>query len=163
MGIRMMAPYKIGNWWSGNGMLIAMRSRDKADDFYDIPFDRKKWVFVFRTSNTLTLSKQPDVVMNVSAFLQTKARQGIYDLGNYCDVTTSVKWTSPDKKAQLTLTGNDLFDSRNRMDLRIDYANQHSRTKFNKSNRNITLSFLYKFGGYKEKKRKEVDTSRLGH
>ena len=90
----------------------------------------KKWVFVFRTSNTLTLSKQPDVVMNVSAFLQTKARQGIYDLGNYCDVTTSVKWTSPDKKAQLTLTGNDLFDSRNRMDLRIDYANQHSRTKF---------------------------------
>ena len=132
-------------------MLIAMRNRDKADDFYDIPFDRKKWVFVFRTSNTLTLSKQPDVVMNVSAFLQTKARQGIYDLGNYCDVTTSVKWTSPDKKAQLTLTGNDLF------------ANQHSRTKFNKSNRNITLSFLYKFGGYKEKKRKEVDTSRLGH
>lgn len=163
MGIRMMAPYKIGKWWSGNGMLIAMRSRDKADDFYDIPFDRKKWVFVFRTSNTLTLSKQPDVVMNVSAFLQTKARQGIYDLGNYCDVTTSVKWTSPDKKAQLTLTGNDLFDSRNRMDLRIDYANQHSRTKFNKSNRNITLSFLYKFSGYKEKKRKEVDTSRLGH
>ena len=42
MGIRMMAPYKIGKWWSGNGMLIAMQSRDKADDFYDIPFDRKK-------------------------------------------------------------------------------------------------------------------------
>lgn len=33
MGIRMMAPYKIGKWWSGNGMLIAMQSRDKADDF----------------------------------------------------------------------------------------------------------------------------------
>ena len=30
MGIRMMAPYKIGKWWSGNGMLIAMRRRGQG-------------------------------------------------------------------------------------------------------------------------------------
>ena len=103
----MMAPYKIGKWWSGNGMLIAMRNRDKADDFYDIPFDRKSGYSSFgRVIRSPCRSNL--MVMNVSAFLQTKARQGIYDLGNYCDVTTSVKWTSPDKKAQLTLTGNDL-------------------------------------------------------
>lgn len=163
IGARIMAPYKVGKWWNGNGLLLAMLARDKADQFHDLSFDRRKVVYVIRTSNTFTLSKKPDLVMSLSGFLQTKAVQGIYDLGNYCDVTTSLKWTSPNKKAQLTLTGDDLLNSRNWMDLRIDYANQHSRTKFHNDNRSVTLSFLYKFGGYKEKRRTEVDTQRLGH
>ena len=29
--------------------------------------------------------------------------------------------------------------------------------------RNVTVNFVYRFGGYKDKERKKVDTSRFGH
>ena len=57
-----------------------MQSVTRRMIFYDIPFDRKKSGYSsFGRVIRSPCSKQPDVVMNVSAFLQTKARQGIYD------------------------------------------------------------------------------------
>ncbi len=29
--------------------------------------------------------------------------------------------------------------------------------------RNVTVNFVYRFGGYKDRERKKVDTSRFGH
>ena len=42
----------------------------------------------------------------------------------------------------------------------IDYATQHLRMHYS-CYQEVGLSFTYRFGGYKEKKREEVDTSRF--
>lgn len=45
---------------------------------------------------------------------------------------------------------------------RPDYMGQKSSLDATRDTRFFSLSFLYRFGGYKEKERKEVDTSRFG-
>jgi len=44
----------------------------------------------------------------------------------------------------------------------VRFENQHQDINSSAYSRNITLSFTYKFKGYKNKTRKEVDTSRFG-
>ena len=50
-----------------------------------------------------------------------------------------MKWTFAAGKAELSVKGNDF----------------HTR--------NVTVNFVYRFGGYKDRERKKVDTSRFGH
>lgn len=62
---------------------------------------------------------------------------------------------------QVSLKGNDIFQTSN-MTMRVDWDAQNCRTKMNWDQRSVTLLVLYKLGGYKEKRRAEVDTKRLG-
>ena len=45
----------------------------------------------------------------------------------------------------------------------MDYKGQYIVHKNNMYTRNLTLSLVYRFGGYRKKEAKEVDTSRFGH
>lgn len=45
----------------------------------------------------------------------------------------------------------------------VDYMGQNLKMDMGSYSRNLTLSFIYKFGGYKEEKRKDIDMSRFGH
>ena len=54
----------------------------------------------------------------------------------------------------------DLFETGG-INPRIDYRGQQLRMAFARY-REVGLSFTYRFGGYTEKKREEVDTSRFG-
>jgi len=76
-------------------------------------------------------------------------------------VDASVQWTSANQKAKLILKGVDLFRT-SIPHTEIDWEGQRMERRLDFDNRNVSLTFIYKFGGYKEKKREAVDTSRMG-
>ena len=64
------------------------------------------------------------------------------------------------ERAKLILKGNDLLNMRMPF-ASIDYKGQKSTIAGSRDTRLVSLSFIYRFGGYKEKEKKEVDTSRF--
>lgn len=159
--IQTMASYKAGKWWNGRFFVFGLFSHDKNSHFHDIAFDRKKFSVILNNTNTFILSKKPNIIGTLTGFYQSRAIQGVYNLSPVCNISTSLQWASPDGKAKVILKGNDIFNTSN-MTTRLAWGLQQNRTEMHWDNRSITLSLLYKFGGYKEKKRSEVDTKRLG-
>lgn len=160
--LQAMFSYKAGRWWNGRFFISGLFGHDKNDRFHDISFDRHKFVYILNTTNTFTIIKKPGITGTLTGRYQSRAIQGVYDLGAICNVSASLQWTSPDRKARITLKGNNIFNTSS-MVTRLDWGRQQGRTDMkNWDERSLTLSFLYQFGGYKEKKRSGIDTGRLG-
>ena len=159
--IQTMASYKVSTWWNGRIFAFGLFSHDKNSHFHDIAFDRYKFSVILNTTNTFILSKKPNIIGTLAGFYQSRAIQGVYNLSPICNISTSLQWTSPDGKTKVILKGNDILNTSN-MTTRLAWGQQRNRTEMNWDNRSFTFSFLYKFGGYKEKKRTDVDTKRLG-
>lgn len=159
--LRTMASYKAGSRWSGRFFVFGLFSHDKNSHFHDIAFNRHKFIVMLNTTNTFIISKKPSIVGTLTGFYQSRAIQGVYNLSPICNISTSLQWTSTDGKAKVILKGNDIFRTSN-MTTRLAWGLQQNKTEMNWDKRSFTFSFLYKFGGYKEKKRTEVDTKRLG-
>lgn len=159
--LQLMASYRVGKWWQGRVFAFGLLSHDKMDNFHGISFNRKKLSAVLTSNNTFVLSNKPRLVANLSGRYQTAAIQGIYDIRPMGSMDASLQWISNDGKAKLILKGQDLFRSSN-PHTKIDWEGQRMEQCLDFDNRNVSLSFIYKFGGYKEKKREAVDTSRIG-
>jgi hypothetical protein len=159
-GVQATIPFKVQNWLNTRLTLTGLYSHQKDSHFWDTSFDRSNFAFVGTMNNTFTFSSKPDLKMNISTFYQSGAIQGIYDLNHSLNVDASLIWTFAKEKAQIVLKGLDLFDS-STIDPNIRFENQHVTNHFTTSNRGIELSFRYKFGNYKEKRREEVDKSRF--
>jgi hypothetical protein len=69
--------------------------------------------------------------------------------------------TSVNGRAKFILKGTDLFHTTSPHTF-IDWEGQRMEQRLDWDNRNVSLTFVYKIGGYKEKKRDAVDTSRIG-
>lgn len=159
--IQTMASYKVGKWWNGRFFAFGRFNHDKNDHFHDVSFDRRKFTYILNATNTFIISKKPALVGTLAGFYQSRAIQGVYNLSPLCNISASLQWTSPNQKTKIILKGNDIFQTLN-MTTRLAWGLQRNKTDMNWDKRNITLSWLYKFGGYKEKKRTEVDMKRLG-
>lgn len=46
-------PFKAGNWLNSQLTLVGMHMHAKASDYFDAPFDHKKWIGIVNLSNTL--------------------------------------------------------------------------------------------------------------
>ena len=97
----------------------------------------------------------------LNPFYQTKAIQGVYDISPIFSMNAKLQWSSHDGKWGLRLNGNNIFN--NLYDTRSVQGNQDYRMKVNHNWASATFAVIYKFGGYKEKSVKAVDTSRMGH
>lgn len=159
--LQLMASYRLGKWWNGRVFAFGLLTHDKLENFHGISFDRKKLSTVFTTNNTFILSRKPNLVATLSGRYQSEAIQGIYDIRPMGSVDASMQWTSADKRMKLILKGVDLFRTSAPHTV-IDWDGQRMEQRLDWDNRNVSLTFVYKFGGYKEKKREEVDTSRIG-
>lgn len=133
----------------------------KMDDFYDIPFNRSIWFGQFKLDNDFKLSAKPDIRLNLTGVYTTPAIQGIMDLSKSYYVSGGLTWTFNQQRARLILNATDIFNSRLPF-VKTDYKGQKSTMKTFQDTRMVSLSFVYRFGGFKEKERKEVDTSRYG-
>ena len=155
-------PFKAGSWWDSQLTLNTQLKHDKASHYYDAPFDNKRWAGIGVWTNTFTLSKHPDIRMEVSAFGQAGAIQGSYELAPLGYVDTALQYTFADGKAMIQVKGSDIFGGINRFRIKSRNGNQHFDMDITNYSRRFTLSFSYKFGGYKKKNTKDVDTSRFG-
>lgn len=159
-GVQATAPFKWNNILNSRVTLVGYYMREKNNEFWDIPFSRNKASFIATMSNTFTLSTKPDIRLNISGFYQNGAIQGLYDIRHFGNVDASLRWTFARNKACLTLKGVDLFDTAGITTV-MNYKGQNVTNRLTNPTRAAELSFSYKFGKYKEKKREEVDTSRF--
>lgn len=160
-GLQATVPFAIGDRFNSRVTLVGYRSREKDSQFWETSYDRRVASFMAIANANFTLSTaKPDLRLNISGFYQNGAIQGIYDLSRSGNVDASLLWTFAAGKARLTLKCADLFDTSG-ITPRIRFEQQNVTNHFLDQRRSFELSFNYRFGNYKEKKRGEVDTSRF--
>lgn len=161
-GLSVILPFTVGNFWNSRLTLDGSYFRDVCRDYHAIGFDNRVWRGIVMLNNTFRLSSKPVISLELNGLYVSPSVQGNYDLSSVWKVDAGLKWTFADQKAELRLTGNDLFNSAtpnacvNDRGQRFE-INQHADSRF------LSLSFTYKFGGYKAKEHKDVDTSRFGY
>lgn len=161
-GLQATVPFSAGTFWNARLSLMGVRLRQKATHFHAISFDRKTYVARVAWQNTFSLSTRPNVKLTIDGWYLTPGMiQGLFDMGSIWDVSTSLKWTSKDDRASLILKATDIFRS-GVPRLTIDEGTQWSRMHLLNDRRCVSLSFIWKFGGYKAKEHKSIDTSRFG-
>ncbi|MDO5665907.1 MAG: TonB-dependent receptor [Bacteroidia bacterium] len=162
IGLLGVVPFKIGDRISSRLVANVMYWHEKDDEFFDISFDRKTVMGIFQMNHDITLSVKPDLKMNVSGYVTTPTGiQGIYDLGASGDLSSGITWTFDKQRARIILKADDIFNTRTPI-ASVDYKGQKSSLNAFRDTRTISVSFVYRFGGYKDIRRKEVDTSRFG-
>ena len=161
-GANAVIPFRIGRWLDSRLTLTGMRMRQKCDPFHDMSFDRSKWVGIARLVNTFHLSRKPAIDLEVNGFFQSGAIQGTFDIEPLGSADAAVKWTFDQGRATLSVRCNDLFDS-GMPKTEVRYRGQWLDMGAQRYTRTATVHFSYRFGGYKAKKHREVDTSRFGH
>lgn len=161
-GANAVLPFRIGRWLDSRLTLTGMRMRQRCDRFHDMAFDRSKWVGIARLVNTFHVSRKPAIDLEVNGFFQSAAIQGTFDVEPLGSADAAVKWTFDRGRATLSVRCNDLFDS-GMPRTKIRYRGQWLDMGAQRYTRTATVHFSYRFGGYKERRHKEVDTSRFGH
>ena len=160
-GLQASAIFSAGKWLNGNVFAVGTYKHDKSCNFFDLPFNRKKLSVILGGTASIKLSSTQDLRLILNPFYQTKAIQGVYDISPIFRMNAKLQWSSHDGKWGVRLNGSNIFN--NRFDTRSVQGNQDYRMKINYNWASVTFAVIYKFGGYKEKTVKEVDTSRMGH
>jgi len=158
-GLQAMARFSAGSWLNGNVYVTGMFISDKNNHFFDLPFNRQR--FSMRTGGNVSalLSKKTNVRFSVSPTFQSRAIQGVYDINGMFSLNASMRWTSANGKWNAVLSGYNLTNRR--MVTHSGYGNQDFGLRVVQDWTTLALSVIYKFGNYKAKTKKEVDTSRM--
>ncbi len=160
-GFQSSAQFNIGNWFNGNAFLTAFYVNDKCMNFFDLPFNRHQITFITGGTASLSLCKKYKINLVLNPFYQSNAIQGVYDIRQMFTLNASLHWVSPDEKWKITAAGSNLtnrhFNSRSVL------GNQNFAMNVCQDWIKASLSLIYKFGNYAEKKKKHVDTSRMGY
>ncbi len=159
-GFVVNAPLQVSSWFDTQISALGLRMHQKCDDYFDIPFDRSKWLYQISMDNTITASKHLSFELN--GMYTSPLIQGTYDLTCFMRVDVAAKWRFLNDKCNITARLNDMFNT-GLPKTKVNYANQKFDMNTTYYLRSFTLSFSYRFGGYKEKEHKDIDTSRFGH
>ena len=160
IGANIILPFSIGNWYDVRLTLVGMQARQKCDRFFDVPFDRKKWMFVGTLDNTFKVGK--NLSFELTGNIQTPFIQGTLDLASSFNLTAGMQWSFAKRRCSLTARCSDIFNS-SMPDMKIRFKGQHLDMNTGFYTRMVSLNFTYRFGGYKKQEVKGVDTSRFGH
>lgn len=158
-GLQLAIPFKVGQWLDSRLTVTGQYQHEKDSDFYDMSFDRHKVYLYVILNNSFTISRKPHLIMNVNGSYNTAAIQGLYDLPQSGNLDMSLTWRFLKEKANLTVGCYDVLETQGIS----PYMNYGKQVVYNHypSYREFKLTFSYRFGAYKDKERKEVDTSRF--
>lgn len=160
-GLQASVVFNAGKWLNGNVFAVGTYKHDKSSNFFDLPFNRKKLSVILGGTASVKLCNTQDLRLILNPFFQSKAIQGVYDISPVFRMNAKLQWSSHDGKWGLRLNGSNIFN--NLYDTRSVQGNQDYQMKINYNWASVTFAVIYKFGGYKEKNVKAVDTSRMGH
>ena len=160
-GLQASVIFNAGKWLNGNVFAVGTYKHDKSSNFFDLPFNRKKLSVILGGTASVKLCNTQDLRLILNPFFQSKAIQGVYDISPIFRMNAKLQWSSHDGKWGLRLNGNNIFN--NPYDTRSVQGNQDYRMKINYNWASVTFAVVYKFGDYKKKNVKAVDTSRMGH
>lgn len=159
-GINIIVPISIGKWLETRLTGVGMYLHQRCDDFFNIPFNREKFAFMGRIDNTFVVNK--NLLFELNANIQSPVIQGTFDVGTISSVNAGMKWNFGKEKMSLSVYCNDIFNTSSPK-LTVDYKGQNFIMDNSFYSRLVYAKFIYKFGGFKDKKAKKIDTSRFGH
>ncbi len=157
-GANIILPFKVGNWLDSRLTLVGMQMHQRCDDFFDIPFNRKKWVFSGTLDNTFKVNK--NLSFELMGNVQTPVIQGTFDIESIFNLTAGLRWNFANDKLSLSVRCYDIFDTEMPA-TKVRFKGQNLNMDSGFYSRAFTLHFSYRFGGYKKKEIKGVDTSRF--
>lgn len=160
-GIQASAQFSAGQWLNGNIFVVGQYTQDKCDDFFDLPFNRNKFSVITGGMASFLVSKRANIRFILNPFFQSNAIQGVYDIKNLFQLNASLRWASADDKWNVVFSGNNLTNSK--FKLHSNYGNQDFSMNVGQDWITANLSVIFKFGNYKHKEIKKVDTSRMGY
>lgn len=160
-GLQASARFSAGKWLNGTAMATGNYRHDKSDRFFDLPFDRRQLTLILSSTTAIRFSQRHDIRLILNPHFQSKAIQGVYDIDPMFRLHASLRWTSDDKKWSVIVAGQNITNSRVITHSRL--ANQDYTMRVWMEYPNVSLTAIYRIGGFKEKKTKTVDTSRMGY
>lgn len=162
VGLNLNVPFNVGNIWNATVTANMFNQREKADHFHDISFDNKKWIFYGALNNSLKFNQNSPLSLSVDFTYISPSIQGLADLSSMWKVDAGVKWQFGKKRScELDLKVNDIFN-RWSPTMTINHAGQDYRMKVRDMTRNLKLTFIWRFNGFKPKNDSTIDTSRFG-
>ena len=159
-GLQASAQFRIGSWLNGNVMATALYRHDKTD-FFDLPIDRTCLSGILGGTAVAKLSQRHNIQLILNPFFQTKSVQGLYDIDSFLRLNATLRYTTKNGKWSLVAKGENILNSR--ISTRSTIANQDYAMRVWMPYTNYSLTAIYRIGNFKEKKKKEVDTSRMGY
>ena len=160
-GLNLYAPFRAGDVWEADVTANVFNQREKADRFHDISFDNRKWIFYGGVSNTFRPGRGSAVSLTIDVSYISPSLQGAGDLSGLWWVDAGAKWQfGKERCLELNLKADDIFNSSSPT-LTINHAGQDYRMKVRDMSRNVKLTMVWRFNGFKPKER-EIDTSRFG-
>ena len=162
VGLNLYAPFGIGYIWSAAATANVFNQREKADRFHDISFDNSKWIFYGSLTNSFRFSESCPVSLTVDFSCISPSLQGIADLSAMWKIDAGVKWQFGKKGCcELDLKADDIFNKWSPV-MTINRAGQDYRMQVREMTRNLKLTFIWRFNGFKPKDNGSIDTSRFG-
>lgn len=160
-GLNLYAPFRGGDIWEGTATVNIYNQREKADRFHDISFDNRKWVVYGSLNNTVRFGRNSPVSFTVGIAWLSPSLQGIADLSAIWKIDAGIKWQFGNKRCcELDVKADDIFN-RWSPTMTIHSAGQDYRMKVRDMTRNLKLTFVWRFNGFKPRET-EIDTSRFG-
>lgn len=160
-GLNLYAPFGIGYIWNATATANVMNRRAKANHFHDISFDNNKWIFYGSLNNTFKFSQNSPVSVSLDFSYISPSLQGLADLSSIWKVDAGIKWQfGKSCSCEFDLKADDIFNKWSPT-MTINHAGQDYRMKVRDMTRNLKLTFIWRFNGFKPKDT-SIDTSRFG-
>ena len=160
-GLQASAQFHVGQWLNGTVNATGLYRHDKSSNFFDLPFDRTRLSAILGGTAVAKLSQRHSIQFILNPFFQSKAIQGVYDISPLFYLNASLRWTSDNGKWSVIAKANNIFNCY--ANTRSTVANQDYAMRVWMNYASASLTAIYRIGNFKEKKKKEVDTSRMGY
>ena len=160
-GLQASAQFSLGSWLNGNVSATALYRHDKSDNFFDIPIDRTFLSGILGGTVAVKPFSRHNIQLVLNPFFQTKAIQGVYDIDPLLRLDATLRYTSDNGKWSIVVKGDNILNAHINTHSRI--GNQDYAMRVWMPYTRYSLTFIYRIGNFKEKKKKEVDTSRMGY
>ena len=159
-GLQASAQFRIGNWLNGNINATALYRHDKTQ-FFDLPIDRARLSGILGGMAVARLSQKHNIQFILNPFFQTRAIQGVYDINPFLQLNATLRYTSKNSKWSLVAKGENILNAH--MSTSSTIANQNYAMRVWRPYTKYSFTAIYRIGNFKEKQKKEVDTSRMGY
>ncbi len=160
-GLNLYAPFGVGYIWNATATANVMNRSAKANHFHDISFDNGKWIFYGSLSNSFKFAENSPVSISVDLSYISPSLQGISDLSGIWKIDAGIKWQfGKSRSCEFDLKADDIFNKWSPT-MTINHAGQDYRMKVRDMSRNLRLTFIWRFNGFKPKDA-DIDTSRFG-
>ena len=159
-GLQASAQFRMGSWLNGNVMATALYRHDKTQ-FFDLPIDRTRLSGILGGMAVVKFSQRHNIQLILNPFFQTQSIQGLYDINPFLRLNATLRYTSKNGKWSLVAKGENILNSR--ISTSSTIAHQDYTMRVWMPYTNYSLTAIYRIGNFKEKKKKEVDTSRMGY